>query len=49
MRARGLNDPCAYDLAIAQLRHEHENLFTRLLAEEIRRCLDCGATGGDCN
>jgi hypothetical protein len=56
MRARGLNDPCAYDLAITQLRHGNQDLFTRLLADEIRCCLSqdqapraplaCQACGG---
>ena len=39
MRARGLNDPCAYDLAITQLRNDHQDLFARVLAEQISQCL----------
>jgi hypothetical protein len=39
MRARGLNNSCAYDLAIAQLRNDNQDLFTRVLADEIRCCL----------
>ena len=38
LRAR-MNDPCAYDLAITQLRNEHPDLFARLLAEKISECL----------
>lgn len=39
MRARGLNNSCAYDMAIAQLRDDNQDLFTRVLADEIRCCL----------
>ncbi len=35
MRARGLNRPCAYDMAITQLRNDNAELFARLLTEEI--------------
>jgi hypothetical protein len=38
MRPR-MNDQCAYDLAITQLRGEHQDLFARLLAAEISQCL----------
>lgn len=39
MRAGGLNNPCAYDMATSQLRDRNQELFARLLAEEIRLCL----------
>lgn len=38
-RADGLNNSCAYDLASSQLRTANQELFVRLLAEEIRSCL----------
>jgi len=35
VRARGLNGPRAYDLAITQLCNDHQDLFARVLAEQI--------------
>jgi hypothetical protein len=39
MRARGLNNSCAYDMACTQLRHHNAELFADVLTDEIRLCL----------
>jgi hypothetical protein len=39
MRARGLNNASAYDMAITQLRHHNAGLFADVLTDEIRLCL----------
>jgi nucleoid-associated protein Lsr2 len=39
MRANGLNDPCAYDMATTQLRRHNAELFADVLIDEIRLCL----------
>lgn len=39
VRANGLNNPCAYDIATTQLRHHNAELFADVLTDEIRLCL----------
>ena len=39
IRANGLNNSCAYDMATTQLRHHNAELFADVLTDEIRLCL----------